>query len=94
MSCLTGTGSQAALLSKFEDYKKYDRVNPFTVEEYYFLRNNMPSVPEEKPVRKSLKNLESIKSLGTNRLSDSKHMRESMRQFALDNDVIHVTIDR
>jgi len=25
---------------------------------------------------------------------DSKKMRESMRQFAKDNDVIHVTIDR
>ena len=65
------------------------------MEEYYFLRNNLPSKPEE--VRPPLGNttrggLDSVVSLGG--YKDSKKMRESMRQFAKDNDVIHVTIDR
>jgi len=95
MTCLTGTENQASLLGNFENYKKHDRINPFTVEEYYFLRNNLPSKPEE--MRPPLGNttrggLDSLISLGG--YGDSKKMRESMRQFAKDNDVIHVTIDR
>ena len=95
ITCLRGTENQAAILGNYENFKKHDRINPFTVEEYYFLRNNLPSKPEE--VRPPLGNtsrggLDSLVSLGG--YGDSKKMRESMRQFAKDNDVIHVTIDR
>ena len=71
---------------------KHDRINPFTVEEYYLLRNNLSSKPEEKPNQQSKRGFDSLVSLGGH--GDSKKMRESMRQFAKDNDVIHVTIDR
>lgn len=70
-----------------------DRVNPFTVEEYYFLRNNLPTMAvADRPRNQTLGTLESIQSLGG--LNTSKQMRKSMREFAKDNDVIHVTIDR
>ena len=71
---------------------KHDRINPFTVEEYYLLRNNLSAKPEEKPNQQSKRGFDSLVSLGGQ--GDSKKMRESMRQFAKDNDVIHVTIDR
>ena len=68
------------MLGNYDNFKKHDRINPFTVEEYYFLRNNLPNKPEE--VRPPLGNttrggLESMVSLGG--YSDSKRMRESMR---------------
>ena len=44
-TCLTGTEAQSGLMSRFEEFKMHDRNNPFTVEEYYFLRNNLPSMP-------------------------------------------------
>lgn len=80
LTCLTGTESQAPLLGNYEKFKRHDRINPFTVEEYYFLRNNLPSKPEE--VRPPLGNttrggLDSLISLGG--YGDSKKMRESMR---------------
>ena len=62
------------------------------MEEYYFLRNNLPSKNEEQKPRRTMQALDSVVSLGA--LSDTKWMRESMKQFAMDNDVIHVTIDR
>lgn len=37
--------------------------------------------------------MESMASMG-GAANDTKTMRESMKQFAKDNDVIHVTIDR
>ena len=93
MTCLTGTENQAALLSNYEQFKMNDRVNPFTVEEYYFLRNNLQTLaPGDRPRNQTIGSLESIPSLGG--LSTSKQMRKSMREFAKDNDVIHVTIDR
>ena len=60
LTCLTGIEHQASLMSKFEDFKKHDRVNPFTVEEYYFLRNNLSSFPDETPRNAVLKALPSI----------------------------------
>ena len=77
---MTGTENQAALLNKFDDFKKHDRNNPFSVEEYYFLRNNLPSKPEQErpPLGNTMRGgLESLVSLGGH--SDSKRMRESMR---------------
>ena len=41
---MTGTGNQAGLLSKYDDFMAIDRNNPFTVEEYYFLRNNIQTI--------------------------------------------------
>ena len=92
VTCLTGTDQQAGLLSKYEDFKHIDRNNPFTVEEYYFLRNNLPTIQTERQKNQTLKTLESVQSL--HGVSTNQSMRKSMREFARDNDVIHVTIDK
>lgn len=58
------------------------------MEDYYFLKKNLPALPlpeEIPPLRISHKALVA---------QSMKKMKESMRQFAKDNDVIHVTIDR
>ena len=91
-TCFTGLGAQADVLGRFEDFKKHDRINPFTAEEYYFLRNNLPSVNDEGEKRRPKHSLDSMTSLRG--LQDAKNVRESMKQFSKDNDVIHVTIDR
>lgn len=44
-TCLTGTQHQADIFLNYDNFKQNDRVNPFTVEEYYFMRNNLPSIP-------------------------------------------------
>ena len=49
VTCLAGTENQASLLSKFDEFKHVDRNNPFTVEEYYFLRNNQPIIEDNRP---------------------------------------------
>ena len=41
-----------------------DRVNPFTVEEYYFLRNNLKTIEQaDRPRNMTIGSLESIPSL-------------------------------
>lgn len=67
---------------------KHDRNNAFKVEDYYFLKNNLPSRKlnlNESQRRTTLNNAD---------LPTTASMRQSMKEFAADNDVIHVTIDR
>lgn len=64
ITCLTGNDTRADMYQNFDDFKKHNRLNPFTVEEYYFLRNNQPSVPEEKKPRRTMKNMDSMASMG------------------------------
>lgn len=53
VTCLTGVSQQAGLLSRFEEFKMNDRNHPFTVEEYYFLRNDLPTLKEERHTKKN-----------------------------------------
>jgi len=46
----------------------------------------------EEDTRRPKHGLDSVTSLGG--FKDTKNVRESMKQFSKDNDVIHVTIDR
>ena len=77
VTCFTGVENQAAVLGRFDEFMKHDRINPFTVEEYYLLRNNLSSKPEEKPNQQSKRGFDSLVSLSGH--GDSKKMRESMR---------------
>ena len=74
---MTGIEHQADLFCRFDDFKRHDRNNPFTVEEYYFLRNNLPSLPESSVKAKLTTGLNSVKSLA--KQTSQKRMRESMK---------------
>ena len=60
-------------MQKFDDFIKHDRNNAFKVEDYYFLKKDLPSLPEESemPMRKVSQKLIQAQTI--------KKMKESMR---------------
>ena len=92
VTCMTGTNQHLDIMQGFNDFMKHDRTNAFKVEDFYFLKNNLPS-RKEQPAGDSPSSNRKHTTLNVD-LPTTASMQKSMREFAADNDVIHVTIDR
>jgi hypothetical protein len=57
VTSLTGTMHNAGIYSQYEDFIKNDRLNSFKVEDFYFLKKNVPPLPlpEDRPPKNDKK---------------------------------------
>ena len=73
---------------------KHDRNNAFKVEDFYILKNNLPNTNKKDPRESMISQMGALKHKINVDLPTPGSMQKSMREFAADNDVIHVTIDK
>ena len=70
---------------------KNDRNNAFRVEDYYLMKNDLPQTNKKVPNEAEL---ESYKHKINVDLPSPSSVEKNVREFAAENDVIHVTIDK
>ena len=91
VTCLVDNRKHTDIMNRFSDFMKHDRNNAFKVEDYYLLKNDLPQTNKNEPNEAEM---ESLKHKINVDLPSPGSVEKNMREFAADNDVIHVTIDK
>ena len=91
VTCLTDNSRHTDIMKRFSEFIKHDRTNSFNVEDYYLVKNNLPFTNKKD---KTESQLDAYKHKINVDLPSPGQMQKSVKEFAADNDVIHVTIDK